>query len=218
MRNIVFRAAAAAAFAFSLGAAAEAATFNIGSTSGATGVPGGYQFTVDGITLTVTAGIFDSAGVVTPGGNGARPWIYNGYGMGVSHDTDGQHTVDGSGLKEVVIFAFDKPVTVDWVRFSYFGSKDDFEFFADSDKDGDLDWLFSDIDIPGSGWFELSTIWTTAGTIFGIGADHYSDTFKLKKLIVTEAPEIPLPAAAPLFLAGLAGLGLARRRRARARA
>lgn len=197
--------------------AASAATFSLDSTSGAVSVPGGYQFTADGITLTVTAGVFNNAGVVTEGQNGAHPVIYSGFGMGVSHNNDGQHTIDGSGLMEVVIFSFDKAVTVDWAQFGYFDSSDDFEFFADSDNDSALNWLFSDIDIPWTSWYALSSLWPTAGTVFGIGADYYDDTFKLKTLIVTEVSEVPLPGALALFLSGAAGLGFAGRRRVRAR-
>jgi hypothetical protein len=207
MRGVLSVWAAIAALAFAGGA--QAALFNLGSTSGATAVPGGYQKTVDGITLTVTAGTFTGSGV-TPGGNGADPQIYS-FGTGVWTDNDGQHTIDGYGPNELVILTFSDEVSLDALLFGYFDFLDDFDFFVDTDGDGLLEHIATDIDIPGSGLYTFTSAFVSS--VFGVGADHWDDSFKLRKVYVSAPPEIPAPAALPLFLAGAAGLGLAGFRR-----
>ncbi|MBI1364604.1 MAG: hypothetical protein GC153_01430 [Alphaproteobacteria bacterium] len=197
---------AAALATLSAAGAACATTFDLSSTAGWTVIPGGYQQTVDGITLTVTAGTFTDS-TITPGGNGAHPQIYNGYGTGVWTNNDSQHTIDGSGYHEFVMLSFSQNVILDALRFSYFDSLDDFDLFADTNSDSALEHLASDIDIPNNGYYSLST--TLISSLFGVGADHSSDSFKLKKVYVTAAPEVPLPMALPLFLSGAAGLGFA---------
>ena len=51
-----------------------------------------------------------------------------------------------------------------------------------------------------------------ASTVFAIGVKDNHDEFKIRQIGVELAP-VPLPAAGFLLLAGLGGLGLARRRR-----
>lgn len=197
----------AAALAAMTGAA-HATTFNLTSYSGVSSIPGGYSMTVDGITMNVTAGVFNYAGAVTPGGANAQPQIYSGAGLGVWTNYDYQHTIDGSGYHEVAILSFDQDVILDSVSFGYFDFLDDFDFFADTNNDNALDHIASDVSIPNSGTYTFASMWL--GDLFGIGADDASDSFKLKSISVSKAPEVPLPAALPLFVAGLAGLGFAR--------
>ncbi|MEE2690314.1 MAG: VPLPA-CTERM sorting domain-containing protein [Pseudomonadota bacterium] len=220
--------ALAGAVALSAATSAGAATFNLASSAGASsytnGSIHGYQMTVDGITLTVTIGHYTDAGVITEGAHGARPTIYNGYGTGSKYNSSDEHTIDGNGYNEVVLLRFSEDVILESVLFGYFFSDDHFDFFADNDDpDTALNYLYSGIDIPGSsylspgaGLYVFANIWQ--GNIFGIGASGKYDAFKLKGLTVSKLPEVPLPAALPLFLAGAAGVGFMSRRRKAARA
>lgn len=212
MRRILGIAAAAALASVST---AEAATFSFMNGSGVSAVPGGYQKTVDGITLTVTAGLYTSSGVVYEGYAGARPWLYSGYGLGAGYSGDGQHTVDGRGAREVVIFSFDQDVIFEQIRFNYVGYGSGFDFFADEGGDDSLDRVFQSISIPNVGTYVIASIFSEAGSLFGIGAGSKWDSFKIKSITVSAMPEVPLPAALPLFLAGLAGLRFAGRRKRR---
>lgn len=55
---------------------------------------------------------------------------------------------------------------------------------------------------------------TLSNTSVTIGASSYSYSYNIRIDVYDDMPEVPLPAAAPLFLAGLAGVGFFRRRRA----
>ncbi len=220
---------AAMAAAFSA-AGAEAATFHTTSsgfaaygTDGGTGAGAGFQeYTIDGLILTVTAGLYTdtaSAGgaVVTPGSRDAEPRVWS-TGTGIDHDgggglpNDDNHQVDGDKGNEVLILSFNQMVQLSSAMFSYAGSKDNFDFFADTNGDGILERLQQDIDIPGSGLANLINFNITSN-LFGIGASGPKDAWKLKALTAVPVSDVPLPAALPLFLAGLAGFGFASRKK-----
>lgn len=188
----------------------------------------------DGVTMTVTAGLFtDTAvtgdAVVTPGQYGARPVAYSP-GTGVTHnDNDGQHYVDGY-YPEVVILSFDKVVQLTAAMFSYVDTHDTFDLFVDTDNDGVLERLFENLAMPDTSIALVDLVsLNLVGKLFGIGTssyqrcyyhygykkcETYSPAWKLKKVAFEEVPEVPLPAALPLFLAGLAGFGFATRKKA----
>lgn len=189
----------------------------------------------DGVTMTVTAGLFtDTAvtgdAVVTPGQYGARPVAYSP-GTGITHnDNDGQHYVDGY-YPEVVILSFDSVVQLTGAMFSYVDTLDTFDIFVDSNDDGVLERLFENLAMPNTSTplIDLVSL-NLVGKLFGIGTSSYeydcyykygqkkcktfTPEWKLKKIVFEEVPEVPLPAALPLFLAGLAGFGFAARKKA----
>jgi len=213
MRKVLACAAAAAAMAFS-GAANAGVIVMTNSTD--TVINGGtaLQFSNSEVTLTVKAGVFTQTGQVevVAGAYGARPVAYSP-GLGVLTNNDNSHTIDGSGRLEAVILEFSQNVIITGLTFGYFDGDDDFEFFFDLDMDGIVERVLSNIDIPNSGFIDMTGLFGDAGTLFGVGANHSSDSFKLKKVYYELAPEVPLPAALPLFLAGAAGVGFASRRR-----
>ena len=224
----------AAAAALSITSAHATAIY---TTSGSSDlVSNGYNSQVyqdDGVTMTVTAGLFtDTAvtgdAVVTPGGNGARPVAYSP-GTGITHDTDGQHLVDGY-YPEVLILSFDTAVQLTGAVFSYVDSFDTFDLFIDSDNDGILERVFENLAMPDSSVAFVDLLsFNLVGTLFGIGTSSYeycyedqygrekcrdkSPEWKLKAVKFEEVPDVPLPAALPLFLAGLAGFGFASRKK-----
>lgn len=229
--------ASAAALIFSAANATTISTRNYADyVSG--GPSTGYVFEDDGVTMTMTAGLYtdDAAALIQEGQHNARPVLYNGYGTGVSHDNnDGQHTVDGY-IPEVLILAFDTTVKLTNLVFSYINDYGKFDFFIDSNNDGMLDQrVLIDADLSGSfdnvTLSDLLSMDLLTGTTFGVGASYYEEEcyyssrkqrtvckkkpseWKLKYVKFEEVPDVPLPAAMPLFLAGLAGFGFAARKK-----
>lgn len=172
------------------------------------------QFSNGEVTLTVSAGVFVESGQVevVEGAYNARPVAYSP-GLGILTHNDNSHTIDGSGRKEAAILEFSQNVIITGLTFGYFDGDDDFEFFFDADMDSIVERVLSNIDIPNSGFIDMTGFFSQAGSLFGVGANYHDDSFKLKKVYYELAPEVPLPAALPLFLAGAAGVGFVSRRR-----
>lgn len=211
-------------------ASTNAATFSM-TTSGfsANGTGGGtsagndfQEYTVDGIVMTVSAGMFTDtnnvgSAVVTPGARDAEPRVYSN-GTGLDHDggnglpNDGDHRVDGRNGNEVLILSFDTAVQLASAMFTYVENNDDFDLFMDSDGDGILERIARRRDIPGGGLADLVGL-NLVSNLFGIGASGSNDEWKLRSVSVMEVSDIPLPAAFPLFLAGMAGFGFASRKK-----
>ena len=225
----------AAAVALSI-SSAHATT--IYTTSGSSDlVSNGYNSQVyedNGVTMTVTAGLFTDTpvtgdAVVTPGQYGARPVAYSP-GTGIVHNNnDGQHLVDGN-FPEVLILSFDTTVQLTSALFSYVDTNDTFDLFVDTNNDGILERIFENLAMPNNSIANVDLLsFNLVGKLFGIGTSAYSyncqmtkygescNTFspswKLKNLKFEEVPDVPLPAALPLFLAGLAGFGFASRKK-----
>ncbi|MFC2951286.1 VPLPA-CTERM sorting domain-containing protein [Marinicaulis aureus] len=188
----------------------------------------------DGVTMTLSAGLFTDTpvtgdAVVTPGQYGARPIAYSP-GTGITHNqNDGQHLVDGY-FPEVAILSFDKTVQLTGALFTYVDTYDTFDLFIDSNNDGILERVFENLSMPNNSTAFVDFLsLNLVGKLFGIGTssysyncrmtmhgqkcDSYSSAWKLKKLAFEEVPDVPLPAALPLFMAGLAGFGFASRKK-----
>lgn len=220
---------AATAFCGATGAhATTISTYNY--TDYVSGTSSSQTYEDDGVTMKVTAGLYDddAAATVTEGKYNARPVLYSGYGTGVSHDqSDGEHTVDGY-FPEVLILAFDTTVKLTDLVFNYANSYAKFDFFIDSNDDGSLDQrvlIDSDLD-SGYDSVSLSSLLSMdllTGKLFGVGTSYtykycnhcslHKSEWKLKKVKFEDVPDVPLPAALPLFLAGLAGFGFAARKK-----
>jgi len=198
---------AAGVFCALVATPALAVTFNF---SGNGGLSPTYMFSEDGIDLTVTPASITIGPTIPQDTVAIQGQVgqYSG-GLGISQNGNENHQIDGSGVDELLIMAFSTPVEIVSAEFRYVSSNDDFEFWHDSGNDDSLngDYIFS-ADIPGT------LIYTFAGgfisDLFGIGATHYSDDFKL--YAVTVSP-VPLPAALPLFAGALGLFGAARWRR-----
>lgn len=185
-----------------LSTAAQAATkFTLYGTGGS---KTSHSFTKDGLTLTATA---------TANGNSAK--VYQSvFGLGVnSHFLDNPQ-VDGLIKKETLWLTFDNTVSLAKLKFAFT------DFIGKSNKvrllDGQGD-LIGDMTLSTNnqilGFKTLDLLgYDLKGEKFGLTVTDYDDSFKLKTL---EAAVVPVPAAAPVGLAMMAGFAAIRRIRRR---
>ncbi|MEZ5893526.1 MAG: VPLPA-CTERM sorting domain-containing protein [Parvularculaceae bacterium] len=231
---------AAVAAVVATGAASASSIYTVAGSSDLVSNNGSYQVYEDnGIQMKLSAGLFtDTAvtgdAVVTPGQYGARPVPYSP-GTGITHNNnDGQHTVD-SNYPEVAIMLFDTAVQLTGVWLSYVDPSDTFDLFIDTDNDGILERIEQNLALPDSSVAFVDLLaYNLVGKLFGIGASGYESCkevysaqkrkyvtkcetiysdWKLKKVVFEEVSDVPLPAALPLFMAGLAGFGFATRKK-----
>lgn len=225
---------AAAIAAVSLFGTAEAAVFNLQTGNGVNNGNGTYTFSVDGINLTVSAGLFGNAAnaVIVPGADNSRV-VQTNVGLGVTDNGDTTSDIDGLGDNDALIFAFDRLVRLDYIDFSNVDLTDDADFFFE--QGGQLvrnSAALISVELGLNPLLDLAVLISLfptidphlfIGTLFGVGADAdgilglFTDDFKIKRLFVTDLSgpnEVPLPAALPLFLAGLAGFRFAAKKRA----
>lgn len=233
MKSILTAIATAGVIAFAAAGAQAATTFNLGG-SDVYGADALYYYE-EGINLTVTAQHYHGNGnphssekvTRTSDGVGAKNW---------SHDDP---LVDGNNLyNDVVNFHFDQTVKLESVMFSFYDDEykrkrvcvryglfgcreakyvyiatpdDEFSFFAE--VDGEYQLIANNLD--GNPY---NFIYDWIGDKFGIGASDKNDEFLIKSITVSA---VPLPAALPLYGAGLAVLGFVgwrKRRKAAAQA
>ncbi len=206
------------------GTAANAATFDF-NYYGNNNYGTSFSYMQDGINLTLTPSTFNhnNGNTSTDSNDHLGRWS-NGIGLYSSYGDD--HYVDGYDGNDMVIFSFDTEVTLKSVTLQRYGSDDDFSFYFDGTGDGDFndagDSRFNEVDPIG--WnnpsiYTFQQIWS--GLTFGIGAEGYHDGFKIKSISVDPTLSVvPLPAALPLYGAGMAVLGFMgwRRKKQAARA
>jgi len=209
MKNLI----AAAAVLLVSTVTANAATFDL---TGNGGLASSYNYSVDGIGLTVEGVRFQASGSTSS----AQVGQYSN-GLGVTSHGGDSHQVDGANRNDMVVFSFDQDVTLESVTFNYVDGNDDFTFFFDGNADGDFtdgaDSRYLNTDIPGSSSPSTYTFLSTwIGQTFGIGAYGSGDNFKIKSVSVEPTLSVvPLPAALPLYGAGVAILGFMGWRRKR---
>lgn len=192
------------------GSAASAATFdftgaNLSDTSS-------IDYTVDGITVTVTAGTFSS--VFNPSTIDFSTRLVDidpdGLGADGSFDSD---QVDGSGGNDVLVFSFSEQVTINTIGFGNVDSNDDFAFGSVAGSAFDRVVSFQDVFVS-TDVSSFASLSDRTGLAFGIGAIGAFDNFTITSLDVSA---VPLPASGLLLLAALgAGAGIARRRKSKA--
>lgn len=195
-----------------------------------------YSQTVDGLTVTITAGSFvngfnfGDSPQVTLNDENSNP--VDGYiatnntydddavvdpdsnGLGVinnsSAGTDDQDEVDGSNWDDFLILSFSGDVQLKWAKFGDYDANDDFRIFYDFSGDGVLgDGDFLTYKEDGNPFSSFPVVTTD---LFGFAATDKKDNWKLKKLKVHYTP-VPLPAAGFMLLAGLGGLAAMKRRK-----
>ncbi len=214
MARVAF--ACVASVSIAAGSAAAHTTFDLRGEPG-TGLSFAedFAFEADGIGLTVRAATFDGAGEID-----GRAWVnQDGNGLGVSSSVADNPMVDGRNPNDLLIFEFDRDVQLLAASFTENELLDDFNFFVDFGA-GLEPYLPGNprTDIPGrefSSTYIFRQEWL--GDLFGIGADHHSDDFRVAALEVSAVTVMPLPPSLLMLAAACAGVAAAgRRRRARA--
>ena len=163
--------------------------------------------TVDGITITAQAGTFAQTSFTDPDGTGVitlgTGLNVNEGGLGVDRGGFDSNDVDGFGPNDIIVFSFSEAVTLSSASFASFDGllPDEFVLFAGDDLAGLT--AFTEFAIG-----DLVAL-DVAGRVFGIGARSFEDDFVITAL---DFAPVPLPGAAALMVAGLGGLGVARRR------
>jgi len=161
-----------------------------------------FDFSKDGINLTVISGRQNGSSVTSS----SSDWLYqsNGNGLGMYSPGNGKsREIDGKNANELIQFYFDQAVELVSITFGKVDSNDDFNFYFDNGAN--FTERKDDVDIPNSGKYLFSDLWT--GQLFGVGSDYYDDDFTIKKIEVAAITAIPLPAALPLYGTGLALIG-----------
>jgi len=203
-----------------LASSASAITFNF--TSGNSGLSSSKTYTVDGLTVVVTAHSWSGSAWDA----NAKVGQYNGYGLGVTNGAnDGSHTVDSGGWVDYLKFSFSPvPADVNSVSIGYEGHNSDSDFRYWLNNTGTLSstgGTFVNGNGPGS--YNIALGSNTEWNYLIIAADRDNtgndvNEFKISGLTVTTTPRVPnnnVPDAGStlvLFALGLAGLvGLRKR-------
>lgn len=214
MRNLIVGVVASVGIA--LGASqANAVTFDFTGSDPADSVS--KSFTVDGLTVTVTAGTFPSNifGNPNPSNINFNTRLVdqdpNGLGADGVPDFD---QVDGSFGNDVLVFTFSREVFFDEITFGGVDGNDDFAFGSVTGNSFLRVVDFQDVVNP-TAVSGFTTLAERTGTSFGIGAIGPNDNFTVASISVTP---VPLPPALLLLGSALVGLGVMSRRRRQAAA
>ena len=203
-----------------LATSASAITFNF--ASGNSPLTASKSYTVDGLTVTVTAHSWTGSAWDA----NAKVGQYNGGGLGVTNSgNDGSHTVDSSGWIDYLKFSFAPvPADVNSVSIGYESNNADSDFRYWLNNTGALSSTGGTaVNGNGPGSYNLALGSNTEWNYLIIAADrdnsgNRNNEFKISGLTVTTTPRVPnntVPDAGStlaMFVLGLMGLvGLRKR-------
>jgi len=203
-----------------LASSASAITFNF--ASGNSGLTSSKTYTVDGLTVTVTAHSWTGSAWDA----NAKVGQYSGGGLGVTNSgNDGSHTVDSSGWIDYLKFAFTPtPADVNSLSIGYESNDADSDFRYWLNNSGVLSSTGGTaVNGNGPGTYNIALGSNTEWNYLIVAADRDNtgrdnNEFKISGLTVTTTPRVPtneVPDAGStlvLFVLGLMGLvGLRKR-------
>jgi hypothetical protein len=230
MRHLITAVTFTASLALASAASATTINFNVGKGWNSAGHSYGASNEV-----TVTGATVDHAGKILTNDEFVASWFGTQGGLGIcsasktrkctggTSESSGrdQHTIDGKTKREMALLDFGlAQVEITSVTFAYWDRYDDFDFGVYASKlVGAAPTPFT-VNFDSGSNISLRTFSFSAGqlvgSLFGFGANHSSDAFKLQSLTYNTVPpvsEVPLPAAGWLLLAGLGGMGAMKRRK-----
>lgn len=231
MRHLIIAATFTASLTLACAASATTIDFNVGKGWNSAGHSYGASNEV-----WVTGATVDNSGKILTNDEFVASWFGTQGGLGIcsasntykctggTSESNGrdQHTIDGKTKREMALLDFGlSQVEITSVTFAYWDSLDDFDFGTYVSKAlGSAPTSFT-ANVDSGSNSGLKTFSFSAGelvgSLFGFGANHSSDAFKLQSLtyaVIPPVSEVPLPAAGWLLLAGLGGLGAMKRRKA----
>lgn len=195
------------------GGAASALTYSFTGTNQPFSISEQYRLG-GGVTLEVTAGTFSAISNPSTINFALRFVDQDPDGLGVAFPFIDGDQIDGNAGNDVLVFRFNREVTIDTIFFGNVDRNDDFAFGTVVGSTFGRIVNFEDVTRRP---FDVSTIAPNdenVGLSFGIGAIGSNDNFTIAGLSVTPSP-IPLPATGALLLSalGFAAFGASRRRR-----
>ncbi|VAW00295.1 hypothetical protein MNBD_ALPHA05-1608 [hydrothermal vent metagenome] len=233
-KSRILSAAAAAAFAFSVGAAVQAAPVTFSSLTGVTGAAGGANTAVFKADLsTAGLGSFSSISISDSGViGGSAPGQFSGFDLDavIISTVDCATAACVAGLASTVVFDYASSIFTPGAQsapadLKFFGTNaagtavDDaiatlgaFDAFSDTITPAG----FLSLGVNGSIGFNFAVAISTAAPLF-LYIGEVGNNGELAaggiEIFTDPIPEIPIPAALPLFLFGMGALGFKVKRR-----
>ncbi|ABD52936.1 VPLPA-CTERM sorting domain-containing protein [Jannaschia sp. CCS1] len=185
---------------------------NGGAPVGPYAGPGGSTFTIDADTFSGSV-----PGDITLNGERRINITQGVEGLGVNNRNcvwfvcDGGQ-VDGFGSNDILIFTFDRMMSLSRIIFENVGRRDDFVLYVPgANPEAEQFDIVNPLPFPDTngdeGFFDFGGLRVTS---FGIGAYGNNDSFRVSRI---EIAPVPLPAGAVLLLTGLGALALRRRQK-----
>jgi len=209
---------------------ASAATFLFSGGNNSDGTVGNVRtFTgSDGTKVEVTAYATDGSNLSA----GAVGWYSPGLGT-LNGPNDNSHTVDNSGLVDILVFQFDKVVTVDKVGLVEFGDTDINYDIGSTNVAFNSTLTFANLTAFTNAFGAINTSILSngngtsgdrdinpsnlSGNLFYVAAafsnSGSNDSFKVNGITFTAAPPVPEPATWAMMIGGLGLVGMSMRRR-----
>ena len=196
------------------GAQAATATFDI-SKNRMTGVKSSFSSDIGSETLAVSGTRYNRSGVSSRMNSLVRQ---KRAGFGLKKGKRDSWKIDGRGRDDVAVLRFDKTLSVDSITFGNVGKRSNakFDIMVSSDGGATFTKIGSNLNRDGNGRVQTYTFQQPVqGSVYAIRAKGNKTAFSIRSVETSfqDITPVPLPAGGLLLLTGLAGLGVARRKK-----
>ena len=196
------------------GAQAATATFDV-FKGPMVGVKSSFASNTGSQTLAVSGTRFNKSGVSARMNSKVRQ---KKAGFGLKKGKRDSWKIDGRGRDDVAVLKFDKSLSVDSITFGNVGRRSNAKFDIMVSSDGGTTWnkIGSNLNRDGKGRVQTYTFQQPVqGSVFAIRAKGNKAAFSIRSVATSfqDITPVPLPAGGLLLLTGLAGFGVARRKK-----